>query len=260
MNRSAGQEAGFRLPGAGPGDQHHRLEEHGPRNRPGGDRGEGLAGEDQGAAAQCRIDTARSRGGIPRPSRPRRLRVAISGKSGCGNTTVSRLVATVLACIVINYTFKNLAQDKGMSFEEIALLAETDPQYDLTIDRMQVQLASRGRCVLGSRLAIWLLRDTAFTVYLKAPLEVRAGRIARREGKEPAMAMQETEERDKRDHDRYFRLYGYDVNNYEFAALVVDAAALGQDEVAREIVQHAAKFRGAQSGNTPPPGTPPPGA
>ena len=46
--------------------------------------------------------------------------MAISGKSGCGNTTVSRLVADRLGLIVINYTFKNLAQDKGMSFEEIA--------------------------------------------------------------------------------------------------------------------------------------------
>lgn len=110
------------------------------------------------------------------------LRIAISGKSGCGNSTVSRLVAEKLGLRVINYTFKNLARDSGMSFEELALKAETDPQYDLTIDRMQVDLARMGGCVLGSRLAIWLLRDTALTVYLMASLDVRAARIARREG------------------------------------------------------------------------------
>jgi cytidylate kinase len=173
------------------------------------------------------------------------FRVAISGKSGCGNTTVSRLVADRLGLVVINYTFKNLARDKGMSFEEIALLAETDPQYDLTIDRMQVQLAERGGCVLGSRLAIWLLRDSAFTVYLKAPLQVRAQRIALREGKDPTIALKETEERDRRDHDRYSRLYGYDINTYDFAALVVDAATLSQEEVAAEIVAHASAERDA---------------
>jgi cytidylate kinase len=182
------------------------------------------------------------------------LRVAISGKSGCGNTTVSRLVAQRLGLRVVNYTFKNLARDRGMSFEEICILAETDPQYDLMIDRIQVKLAEEGECVLGSRLAIWLLRYTAFTVYLNAPLNVRAGRIARREDKEPAKALRETEARDKRDHDRYARLYGYDVNNFDFAALVVDADALSQDEVAREIVEHAAEFR-----NTPPGGSPPGG-
>jgi CMP/dCMP kinase len=172
------------------------------------------------------------------------LRVAISGKSGCGNSTVSRMVAARLGLSVINYTFKNLAHDKGMSFEEIRVLAETDPQFDLTIDRMQVQLASRGACVLGSRLAIWLLRDIAFTVYLEAPLAVRAERIARREGKELAAALQETEERDRRDRDRYTRLYGYDVDRYDFAALVVDAAALGQEEVTEAIVSRALTLQG----------------
>jgi cytidylate kinase len=172
------------------------------------------------------------------------LRVAISGKSGCGNTTVSHLVAERLGLRVVNYTFKDLARDRGVSFEEICVLAETDPQYDLSIDRMQVKLAEEGECVLGSRLAIWLLRDTAFTVYLDASLQVRAGRIARREGKELAKALRETEARDKRDHDRYARLYGYDVNDHAFVTLVVDAGANGQDEVARQIVEHAAEFRG----------------
>lgn len=170
------------------------------------------------------------------------LRIAISGKSGCGNTTVSRIVAAKLGLRVVNYTFKDLARENGLTFEEICIRAETDPQYDLTIDRMQVKLAEEGPCVLGSRLAIWLLRDRAFTVYLDAPLAVRAGRIAKREGKDPRKALRETEERDKRDHDRYSRLYGYDVNDYSFAALVVDTESLGQDEVAREIVEHASKY------------------
>ena len=84
------------------------------------------------------------------------LRVAISGKSGCGNTTVSRLVAARLGLRVVNYTFKDLARERGLTFEEICILAETDQQYDRTIDRIQVQLAQEGGCVLGSRLAIWL--------------------------------------------------------------------------------------------------------
>jgi CMP/dCMP kinase len=174
------------------------------------------------------------------------LRIAISGKSGCGNSTVSRIVAQRLGLRVINYTFKDLAKDRGMSFEDVCRLAETDPQYDLTIDRMQVQLADQGGCVLGSRLAIWLLRDSAFTVYLRAPVEVRAARIAKREGKDPAVALRETEDRDRRDADRYSRLYGYDVDRFEFAVLVVDTETLTQEQVAQEIVDHAAETPGAR--------------
>jgi CMP/dCMP kinase len=172
------------------------------------------------------------------------LRIAISGKSGCGNSTVSRIVAQRLGLRVINYTFKDLAKDRGMSFEDVCRLAETDPQYDLTIDRMQVQLADQGGCVLGSRLAIWLLRDSAFTVYLRAPLEVRAARIAKREGKDPAVALRETDDRDRRDADRYARLYGYYVDRFEFAVLVVDTETLTQEQVAQEIVAHAAEIPG----------------
>jgi CMP/dCMP kinase len=171
------------------------------------------------------------------------LRIAISGKSGCGNSTVSRLVAARLGLSVINYTFKNLAHDRGMSFEEVCVLAETDPQYDLTIDRMQVQLAVEGSCVLGSRLAIWLLRDTAFTVYLEAPLAVRAARIAHREGKDPETALRETDERDRRDRERYRRLYSYDVDRWDFASLVVDAGTLDQEQVTERIVQRAASWQ-----------------
>jgi len=173
---------------------------------------------------------------------PRRLRVAISGKSGCGNTTVSRLVAAALGLRVVNYTFKNLAAERGLTFEQVCLLAETDPQYDLAVDRRQVQLAEEGGCVLGSRLAIWLLKDSAFTVYLDAPLSVRAARIASREGKPVPEAMPETEERDRRDHDRYARLYGYDVDSHGFAALVVDAEHNDQNQVAALIVERARQF------------------
>jgi len=178
-----------------------------------------------------------------RREQPSRLQIAISGKSGCGNSTVSRLVAANLGLRVVNYTFKDLARERGMTFEDVLALAETDSQYDLTLDRAQVALAAKGGCVLGSRLAIWLLRGSAFTVYLSAPLSVRAARIARRDGKDTAAALEETEDRDRRDRDRYLRLYGYDVDVFDFATLVVDAT-LSQDQVAARIVEQAAEMTG----------------
>jgi cytidylate kinase len=174
-----------------------------------------------------------------RGGKPDDLRIAISGKSGCGNSTVSRIVAGRLGLRLVNYTFKDLARERGLSFEEVCRRAENDSKYDLTIDRMQVSLAEQGRCVLGSRLAIWLLRDSALTIYLEAGLEARAARIARREGMPLAAALADTAERDRRDHDRYLRLYGYDVDSFRFADLVIDAETLDQESVAAMIVQRA---------------------
>jgi cytidylate kinase len=39
-------------------------------------------------------------------------------------------------------------------------------------------------------------------------------------------------------------LYGYDIDRFGFAALVVDTTSLSQEEVAEEIVAHAAELPG----------------
>jgi cytidylate kinase len=166
-----------------------------------------------------------------------KLRIAISGKSGCGNSTVSRLVADRFGLPMINYTFKDLARDNGMSFEEVCAKAEQGPDFDYLIDRMQVEMAGKGACVLGSRLAIWLLRDTAFTVYLDAPPEIRAARISVREDIPYSLSLEKMLARDKRDRDRYQRLYDWDVDDYSFARLVIDAGSLDPEAIADRIVK-----------------------
>jgi len=165
------------------------------------------------------------------------LKIAISGKSGCGNTTVSRLLADRLSLRLINYTFRDMARERGISFEELRRRAEEDDQYDLYLDRRQVELASRESCVLGSRLAIWLLKDAQLKVYLYASPEVRAGRIARREGRSFEQALAELHERDGRDGQRYLRLYGIDIDRYGFADLVVDTEELDVEQVVLRIQQ-----------------------
>jgi len=150
------------------------------------------------------------------------LTIAVSGKSGCGNTTVSTLLAQRLGLRLINYTFHNMAEERGLPFEEFVRLVEKDDQYDLYLDRHQVELASAGGCVLGSRLAIWLLPRADIRVYLTASLEERARRIARREALDPARAREAVEARDNRDRNRYLRLYQIDIDDYRLADLVVD--------------------------------------
>ena len=168
--------------------------------------------------------------------------IAISGKSGCGNTTVSTLLAQRLGLRLINYTFHSMAQERGLSFEEFSRLAEKDDQYDLYLDRHQVELASSGGCVLGSRLAIWLLPRASLRVYLVASLEERARRVALREGLDPALARSAVEERDSRDRNRYLRLYHIDIDDYRLADLVVDTEA-GQPPYVVDVILAALRAR-----------------
>ena len=162
--------------------------------------------------------------------------IAISGKSGCGNTTVSTKLAERLGLTLVNYTFRNLATDTGREFKEICQAAKTDFSYDKIIDSHQVELARQGNCVLGSRLAIWMVDFADLKVFLEASIETRANRILKREGGTFQQRYDETAARDESDTGRYKALYGIDNNKHDFADLIIDTALYTPDQIVDLIV------------------------
>ena len=167
------------------------------------------------------------------------FRIAISGRSGCGNSTVSTILSERLKLKLVNYTFHNIAEDRQIDFKELCQMAEVDPQWDYFVDENQVKLAMEGSSVLGSRLAIWMLKKADLKVFLTASPETRAGRIHKREGGVFEQRMVETAARDDRDHARYKKLYDINNDDYAFADLVVNTDRLNQHQVAA-IIEAAA--------------------
>ncbi len=159
------------------------------------------------------------------------VRIAISGSSGCGNTTVSRLLAERLDIALINYTFRSLSQERHIPLEQIIELAKTDESFDRIVDTRQVELARQSSCVLGSRLAVWMLAEADLKVYLTASPEVRARRIQNREAADLDEIRAFTEHRDREDTRRYRELYGIDNTDYSFVDLVVDTEKYQPDEI-----------------------------
>ena len=166
------------------------------------------------------------------------LRVAISGKSGCGNTTVSTLLSEKLGVALINYTFRQLAAERGMTLREVIEAAKSDDSYDVRVDTRQVELARREPCVLGSRLAIWMLKEADVKVYLIASDDTRAKRILNREGGDLEKIKEFTKFRDAQDSERYMRLYGIDNDEYEFADLKIDTATRTPETIVALILEH----------------------
>jgi cytidylate kinase len=170
------------------------------------------------------------------------LRIAVSGKSGCGNTTVSRMAAEALGLRFINFTFRTLAEERGLDLKEVLALAAEDDSWDREVDRRQVGIAreeGEGGCVLGSRLAIWMLPEADLKVYLRARPLTRAERILRREGGSLEAVAAFTAERDRQDRERYLRIYGIDNDDYAFADLVIDTDRLSPREITALIVDRA---------------------
>ncbi len=159
------------------------------------------------------------------------ITIAISGRSGCGNTTVSKKVSEKLDLKHINHTFRDMAKEKGISFEELRKLAEESTAVDMELDKKQVYMAKEGNCVLGSRLAVWMIDNADLKVYLTASPEIRAKRIAERENRIYEDVLKETEDRDRKDSARYKKIYAIDTNKYDFADLIIDTEINDVNEV-----------------------------
>lgn len=169
------------------------------------------------------------------------VRVAISGKSGCGNTTVSTLLAEKLGVKLINYTFRQLAAEKGLTLAQVIENARTDDSYDIFVDNHQVELARAEPCVLGSRLAIWMLKEADLKVYLFASDETRAKRILNREGGDLQKIKDFTAMRDSEDTRRYKKIYNIDNNDYSFSDLIIDTAKLNPEQIVELIIAELKK-------------------
>ncbi|MBI5635352.1 AAA family ATPase [Candidatus Micrarchaeota archaeon] len=162
------------------------------------------------------------------------MRIAISGPSGCGNSTVTKLVSQKLNLKLVNYTFRNMAAEKGTTLEEIQKKALEDPKIDYLLDFTQVNEAA-DNSVLGSRLAIWLI-DADLSVWLTASPRVRAKRIADRDQKSFSETLAFTRKRDKENFQRYKKYYGISINNIKHADLVVNTEKFSAEQVADIII------------------------
>jgi len=172
------------------------------------------------------------------------IKIAISGRSGCGNTTISKMIADSFNLCFINFTFRSLANERNVDFKTIFELAAKDDSVDREVDTRQVQLAREsGGCVLGSRLAIWMLEEADLKVYLDASPQIRAQRIVNREGGDLEEIAAFTAERDREDHKRYLRIYNIDTENFSFADLIIKTDNLSPQEIIDLIVNKAQEIK-----------------
>ncbi|AWG43164.1 cytidylate kinase [Candidatus Borreliella tachyglossi] len=154
------------------------------------------------------------------------MRIAVSSKSGCGNTTISEMLAKYYGLKLINYTFHDIAREKNIPFDtfyEKEIIGRNDYYWDEYLDNKLLEFSKEDNTVLASRLAIWLSKNADFKIYLYAKIEVRAERIISREGGMYSDILSTTFNRDSHDSKRYLSAYNINVDNYlDVADLIVD--------------------------------------
>jgi cytidylate kinase len=161
--------------------------------------------------------------------------ITVSGQAGSGKSTLAAALADALGCEHISGgdIFRDLAAERDLSPLELNRLAEDDDQIDRDLDRRLRTTASQADdLVLESRLAGWMAGDYAdLKLWLDAPLDVRAERIADREDKAVETAREETEARTESESMRYQEYYGIDIRDLTIYDLVIDTARWGPDGV-----------------------------
>ncbi|MEN9824422.1 MAG: hypothetical protein RI953_167 [Pseudomonadota bacterium] len=169
------------------------------------------------------------------------MRIAISGHSGCGNTTATTNVGRALGLTIVNYTFRDLAKELGMSFEDLHREAPDNFIFDYLTDLKCIRAALNENIVLGTRLAAWLM-EADLRIWLHAPLEARARRINKRESEKEASyeaVLYKTLKRDDQNRKRYLQLYGLDINDHSDFDITINTDKLTAEQVSSLIVAAA---------------------
>ena len=93
-------------------------------------------------------------------------------------------------------------------------MAHEDPEIDKKFDARLKEDSAKGDCVVTTWLGPWMV-DADYCIWVEAPLEVRAERLAKREGIPIEDALLHIKKRDADNRERYLKLYGIDILEHE---------------------------------------------
>lgn len=153
--------------------------------------------------------------------------VTISGPPGCGATTVATQLAEELDYNYVNggQMFRNLAEERDVSLNELLEQAERDDTIDRSLDTRIQRIIDQHNftdsgLIIESRLAGWVAGDDAdIKLWLDAPADVRIERTKYRSQEDIALR-----EREQNDADRYESYYGIDLADTRFYDLHINTA------------------------------------
>ena len=161
--------------------------------------------------------------------------ITVSGPGGSGKSTLAADLADRLGYDHVSGgdIFRSIADERGLTPLQLNRRAEEDDSIDRDLDRrLRTTAREREDLVLESRLSGWMAGEYAdLRVWLDAPLDVRAARIADREGKPVDQAREETRARAESEAGRYRAYYGIDIEDRSIYDLVVNTARWDPDGV-----------------------------
>lgn len=168
-------------------------------------------------------------------------KITIFGLAGTGTSSVGRLLAEKIGADFISAgnIYRQSAKDLGLSLIEYEKLCLVDDTHDRSLDKKMKEYGeTHTHFVAESRLA-WFSIPDAFKIKFITDFEVRAGRVAGRDGVSREAAVAEILLRENAVLDKYKRYY--DLDDYsadEHFELIIDTTHISQQEIVDKIRQY----------------------
>ena len=168
-----------------------------------------------------------------------RRTIALTGPPGSGKTTAGREAARRLGLDYLSAgeLFRQQARERGLDLAGFSRYAQEHLDVDRHLDDTMTRAADPGR-ILEGRIVGPLLRRSGVPVYwilVTARPDVRARRLAERDGLTIEAAQRAMEEREASERDRYARAYAIDLAT-ERPDTTVDSSAMAPQEVSDRLL------------------------
>ncbi|MEM0120969.1 MAG: cytidylate kinase family protein, partial [Thermoprotei archaeon] len=111
------------------------------------------------------------------------------------------------------------------------------------VDARSLREADKGNVVIEGHLTGWVIEKADLKIYLNAPLEVRAKRIAERESISIDDATKQTQQRELSEKERFKKIYGFNLDSFINFDLVINTSIYDLHELLDVIINAILKSK-----------------